>query len=235
MSSLGFEAQPWQAEQEGVLSQIGGEARRRALFPLAYAIPDDQNHQRYTTIAYRLDATALVRDVAEDLKKGERAHFLIELAHWGIAAGEIFAEASALAGLLSIGAPVLAMLGNFLALGMPYAEINKELAVRWSRTGLSRGVVIGADERRASYLHRMFPVTDAGPSRIARGSYKVGLLVGYAQGRVLSKNQRAIFWRDLKLRLNDPRFHGPVANWGHQQWSAWYVSVAATFSRDHLK
>jgi hypothetical protein len=235
MSTFEFEAQPWQAEQEGVLTQLGREARRRHLFPLAYAIPDDPNHLRYTTIAYRLDATGLVKEVADDLKKGERGHFLIELAHWGIVAGEIFAETSALVGLLSIGAPVLAMFGNFLALGMPYAEINKELAVRWSRTGLSRGVVIGADERRARYLHGMFPVTDAGPSRIARGSYKVGLVVGYAQGRVLSKNQRAIFWRDLKLRLNDPRFHGPVANWSHRQWLDWYVSVAAVFSRDHLK
>jgi hypothetical protein len=237
MSTLGFEAQ----QEPGLFTKVsrqaaaaGREARRRQLFPLKYAIPDDPNHQRYTTISYRIDATELAKDVSEDLKKGEHAHFVLELADWGIVGLEIFAESAATA-FLAIGSPLLAMVGNFLALGMPYMEINKELAVRWSRTGLSRGVVLGADGRRPRYITEMFPVTDAGTEKIARASYKLGLVVGYAEGRVLSQNQRRIFWRDLVLRLNDPRFHGPIANWTRLQWSQWYVSVAATFSRDHLK
>ena len=167
MSTFEFEAQPWQAEHEGVVSQSGREAVRRSLFPLAYSIPDDPNHQRYKTIEYRLPATALVREIAEDLKRGERAHFLIELADWGIAAGEIFAETSALVGLLSIGAPVLGMLGTFLALGMPYAEINKELAVRWSRTGLSRGSQSDGSWPRSRSTMPVIP-SAAAASRVAR-------------------------------------------------------------------
>jgi len=212
-----------------------------SLSALARLIPDDPDYRKYIPLNYRLDAKKLVADVAQDLNaKGKSAHFWLELAHWGLTAAEIFAEVSALA--TGLGA-ILATGANFLALGEPYMEQAEEIAANWSATGFSRGAVIGADGRPIKLLREYFGSdyfknNDWFPPgrKIAMANYRVGLLVGYVQGRILrqTKNKLAIFWHDLGRRMGDQTYRGPKERWTAHDWRNWYIDSAAAFRRDHL-
>jgi hypothetical protein len=217
-------------------------ARKGAAFALASVIPDDPNYQKYIPINYRLNAKKIVGEVAQDLSsRGKSAHFWVELAHGGLVAAEIFGEAFTLVAGLAIAGPILGLVATGLALGAPYYEAGEKIASNWSATGFSRGVVIGADKRRAHLVkdyfgNDYFPPNPAFPRgrSIAIGNYKMGLLVGYVNGRALSENQRAIFWRDLGHRMGDQSYRGPNSRWGRREWIDWYVTAAAVFRRDHL-
>src|SRR5262245_11979429 len=72
-------------------------------FALLRAIPDDPDYQRHIPLDYRLDAKAIVGDVAGDISsRGHKAQFWVELAHWSLAAAEMAAEASILVAGLAI-------------------------------------------------------------------------------------------------------------------------------------
>jgi hypothetical protein len=211
-------------------------------FALASVIPDDPNYRKYIPINYKLNAKEIVGEVAQDLSsRGKSAHFLVELAHWGLVGAEISAEASTLVAGLAIAGPILGLVSVGLALGAPYYEAGEKIAADWSATGFSRGVVMGADKRRAHLVKDYFgndyfppkPEFPRGRS-IAIANYKMGLLVGYVNGRALSKNQRAIFWRDLGHRMGDQSYRGPNSRWGRSEWIDWYVTAAFVFRRDHL-
>lgn len=213
-----------------------------AAFALARAIPDDPNYRKYVPINYRLNAKKIVGEVAQDLSsRGKSAHFWVELVHAGLMGAEIFAEASLLVAGLAIAGPLLGLVAVALALGAPYYEAAEKIAANWSATGFSRGVVMGADKRRAQLVKDYFgnryfspnPFFPRGRS-IAIANYRMGLLVGYVNGRVLSENQRAIFWHDLGHRMGDQSYRGPREQWKQREWIDWYVTVAAVFQRDHL-
>ena len=214
----------------------------RSKYALLRAIPDDPDYRKHIPLNYRLNAKSIVGEVAQDIsQRGPKAHFWVELAHWGIVAAEIFAEASLLVAGLAIAAPLLALAGSFLALGVPYAEAAEKIAAQWAATGFSRGVVMGADRRKARLLKEYFgndyfPPNPAFPRGrdVAMANYKVGLLVGYVQARLLTKNQHVIFWRDLGHRMGNQSYRGPQQQWQQRQWVDWYVEVAATFRRHHL-
>ena len=207
------------------------------VFALSRAIPNDPDYRKHVPLNYRLNAKKIVGEVAQDLSsRGESAHFWTDLVHWGIVGVEIFAEA----GILAIASPILAAAASLMALGLPYLAAAEEIATNWSATGFSRGVVMGADGRRAKLVKEYFG-SDYPPNYpfprgrdIAIANYQMGLLVGYVQGRVLVPNQRAIFWRDLGRRMGDQSYRGPVARWARRDWIDWYVSSAAVFRRDHL-
>jgi hypothetical protein len=214
-------------------------------FALARVIPDDPNYRKYVPINYRLNAKKIVGEVAQDLSsRGKSAHFWVDLAHGGMTVvemSELVAEASILAGVLAIASPLLGMVGVFLALGAPYVEEAEEIAANWSATGFSRGVVMGADKRRAHLVkdyfgNDFFPRRPSFPKgrSIAIANYRMGLLVGYVNGRVLSQNQRTIFWRDLGHRIGDQSYRGPTGQWKRRQWVSWYTDVASVFRRNHL-
>ena len=100
---------------------------------------------------------------------------------------------------------------------------------------------MGADKRRANMVKDYFgndyfppnPMFPRGRS-IAIANYRLGLLAGYVQGRLLSPNQRAIFWRDLGHRMGDQSYRGSPTQWTRRDWIDSYVSAAAVFRRDHL-
>jgi hypothetical protein len=208
------------------------------IFALSRVIPNDADYRKHIPLNFRLDAKKLVGEVAQDLSsRGKAAHFLTDLAHWGIVGIEIAADA----GVLAIASPLLGVAASYMALGMPYLEAAEKIAAEWSATGFSRGVVMGADKRKATLLKDYFgsdyfPRNDAFPRGrdIAIANYSIGLRVGYVQGRVLAPNQRTIFWRDLGRRMGDQSYRGPKARWGRRDWIDWYVSSAAVFKRDHL-
>jgi hypothetical protein len=240
-------ADPFRREGEGEVP-VDGFATRAAsaqraspIFALVRAIPDSPNYQKYVPIEYRLNAKAIVGHLSEDLSKGESAHVWAELAHAGITVAEIFAETSILVSGLAIAGPFLALASSFLALGAPYQEAASHIAAAWSATGFSRGVVMGADRRPARQLIDYFGNDHFSENAffphgrdVAIANYRSGLIAGNLHGRLLSPNQRVIFWRDLGRRMGDQSYRGPQERWGRRQWSDWYTDVAAVFNRDHL-
>jgi hypothetical protein len=237
--------------QNQFIFEVQGEVGRapstpkQSAFELVRVIPNDPNYSKYVPINYRLNAKKIVGHVAQDLSsKGKSAHFWVDLAHMGATAVEIsgiVAETSLLSAGLAIGGPILAVVAVGLALGAPYYEAGEKIAANWSATGFSRGVVMGADKRSAKLVKEYFgndyfPPNHAFPRgrSIAMGNYRMGLLVGYVQGRLLSKNQHAIFWRDLGRRAGNQSYRGSQKQWTRRQWIDWYVTVAAVFRRDHL-
>jgi hypothetical protein len=101
--------------------------------------------------------------------------------------------------------------------------------------------VMGADRRPARRLMETFgrlffppnPIFPRGRD-VAVANYRAGMAAGYVQGRLLSDNQRAIFWRDLGHRMGDQSYRGPQSQWGPRDWVDWWTDVAAYFRRDHL-
>jgi hypothetical protein len=212
---------------------------------LVRAIPDDPDYQKYVPLEYKLNAKKIIGEVAQDLKSnGASAHTYIELAHAGINLLEIFEVLSglpALAGTLAVAAPLLGVVAIGYGLGAPYYEIAQGIAEKASAAGFAKGVAMGTDGRKAKLVkdyfgniyfqeHKFLP----NGKSIEAANYRMGLIVGYAQGRLLSQNQRAIFWNDIKRRMGYQSYRGPSKQWSRAEWIDWYQTVANIFRRDHL-
>jgi outer membrane protein OmpA-like peptidoglycan-associated protein len=213
-----------------------------ARYPLLGLIPNVADYQKYVPINYRLDAKKVIGGVAQDISQnGPKAHFWIDLAHWGIVGAEIAAEGSLLVAGLAIASPILAMVANFIALGLGCVEAAEIVAKNWSATGFSRGVVMGADKCKSSqvrdyFANDYFPPNPTCPQArdVAIANYKMGLLVGYVHGRLLCPNQRTIFFRDLGHRMGNQSYRGDTKKWSRREWVDWYASSAAIFRKYHL-
>src|SRR5262245_19008231 len=207
------------------------------VYPLMRLIPNVPFDRSKLPLTYRLDAKKIVGETAKDISQnGHKAHFVIEAAHWGIVALEIFADA----GLLAIAAPVLAAAAGFLALGAGCAEAAEEVAKYWSARGYARGIVVGANGRKARELKERFG-NDCCPrddfcenEKVAKANYLMGLFVGFMHGRMLCPNQREWFWRDLGRRMGDQSHLGPTTRWSDHDWTMWYASAAGAFLGAHL-
>jgi hypothetical protein len=261
-SSPGFRARPWQAEfalgrppgrfgtfdaleSEGLVAAAmkrQRELKQQRKVALPRAIPDDPDYRKYVPIDYRLDARPIVLDLIDDLSRGVALEHAIEAAEGVVTISEIFQLVEALA----LFAGPLAAINTFLSLGAPYLEAAMHIAGTWSASGFSRGAVLGAERRPnggpipARQVRDYFGSQDVGRYEFKQGqavgvaTYRAGLVAGYGQGRLLSRNQRAIFWRDLGRRMGDPSFRGPQAQWTPLEWRGWYTEVAACFRRFHL-
>jgi hypothetical protein len=237
---LGYHADPW-SRTSGELEAWRPIKAARPVRPksLREAIPDDRDYRKYIPIEYRLDAKSIVGYLAQDLHRGKSAHTWVELSHLGLGTAEVIAHTSALIGGLSLlGAP-LSLVANFLALGAPYQGAAEKIAKSSSASGYSRGVVMGADERssrlvREYFGNLRFRYNFAAGDKVAKANHDTGLVAGYLDGRLLTQNQRAIFWRDLGHRAGDQSYRGPRSQWNSRDWVTWYTSIAAVFRRDHL-
>jgi len=208
------------------------------VYPLMRLIPNVPFDRSKLPLTYQLDARKIVGTTANDIRQnGHKASLVIEAAHWGIVATEIFADA----GVLAIAAPVLAAAAGFLALGSGCAGAAEVVAKDWAATGYSRGIVVAANGRQARELRARFgnggrssyPIC-RNNDKVARANYLMGLFVGYQHGRMLCPNQRAWFWRDLGYRMGDQSHLGPSTRWNDRDWTMWYVSTASAFRNAHL-
>lgn len=139
-----------------------------------------------------------------------------------------------------LAGPLLGLAGSLLALGAGYQEAAEKMAQEWSASGLSRGVVMGADRRPARQVTETFGRLSFPPSPffprgcdLAITNYRGGLFGGYVQRRLLSAN-RVIFWRDLGRRMGDQSYRRPQRRCEPLDWRKCYVDVAAALSCDLL-
>jgi hypothetical protein len=156
--------------------------------------------------------------------------------------GEMFTEAELLVALGEVFPIVSAVIGQWFSLGAGYAAGRAAVAKENMESGFSRGVVMGADGRKPELLKDYFWKFSPDPNafdeeagRIGQTAYNQGLVAGFMQGRELSKDQRSWLWKDLGHRIGDQSWRGESSTWSRNDWIDWYITVAATFRKDHLE
>jgi hypothetical protein len=176
---------------------------------------------------------------------------VFDAVHVGALAAMETAETTAVVAGLGVGLEVLGPVAGeaavLLALGNAHAEAINSILEDQIRSGFSRGVVLGADDRPVSYLKENFvkwsPVSNAVYPEYGKkfqNAYNRALVAGYFQGRKLleHKAQRAAFFEDLIGRMT---VHPTVTygedqdNWSDRSWVDYYIDVAAVFRANHLK
>ena len=210
--------------------------KQKLLFPLMRALPNVPFDRSQLPLNYRIDAKKVVGETAQDLyKHAHEASIAVEAAHWGIVLAKIFGAGS----VLGIGAPLLALAANFLALGSGCMQAAEAVAKTWATNGYIKGVVIGANGKPLREVKERFG-NDCCPrdnhcdnERIAKANYLLGLFVGWVHGRMLCPNQREWFWRDLGHRAGDQSHLGPPSKWSDHDLTLWYASMAGVF-RAHV-
>ena len=172
-------------------------------------------------------------------------YLAVEGAHGGLMGVETVttvAEAAPVVGLVGgIAAPFLVLAGAFMELAEADREAAEKIAKDNAASGYSRGAVMGADMRSASLVREYYGNfsprrNDFLPSgaKVAKANHDVGLAAGYLHGRVLTKNQKTIFFRDLGSRMGDQSYRGPTSQWRSRDWIDRYTDSAAFFRRYHL-
>jgi hypothetical protein len=175
---------------------------------------------------------------------------LFDAVHVGALAAMETAQTTAIVAGLGVGLEVLGPVAGeaavLLALGNAHAEAINSILEDQIRSGFSRGVVLGADDRPVSYLKENFvkwsPVSNAVYPEYGKkfqNAYNRALVAGYFQGRKLleHKAQRAAFFEDLIGRMT---VHPTVTygedqdNWSDRSWVDYYVECAAVFRAKHL-
>jgi hypothetical protein len=176
---------------------------------------------------------------------------VFDAVHVGALAAMETAETTAIVAGLGVGLEVLGPVAGeaavLLALGNAHAEAINSILEDQIRSGFSRGVVLGADDRPVSYLKENFvkwsPVSNAVYPEYGKkfqNAYNRALVAGYFQGRKLleHKAQRAAFFEDLIGRMT---VHPTVTygedqdSWSDRSWVDYYIDVAAVFRANHLK
>jgi hypothetical protein len=144
---------------------------------------------------------------------------------------------------LTVGAPILALIGNFLALGAPYAEARAEHAKQRVRWGFALGVALGAGARKWSYVKqrhwqrrpRKNPMDEEmGP--IGQKAFNLGLSTGYVQGRKLSAVQRKFLFDSIGAKFTS----GDVTQFSGKDltdrgWDDFYYRCAGVFLTSYVK
>ena len=246
MTQWEFEALPFELEGEGFLGEgefmfetyeDGAEfeaAPGSSSYALLRAIPDRADYKSVVPLDYRLNAKAIVGNLAQDIQKLKDP----SASQLGKMAMDIFKVAS--------GANPVALMSRILIGALKnipggYMAAAATIAADEAATGFSNGVLAGALERSAADVRDMFGNLSFARNKhlpsgrtVAIANYQAGLLAGYAQGRALSKNQRAIFWHDLRARAGDQSYRGHSSRWTRREWIAWYSEIGAVFRRYHL-
>jgi hypothetical protein len=166
---------------------------------------------------------------------GTVAHWLHRLESIGTTASEIggVAEASLIFTPIALGGA--AMVAEFAALGMGYADAAEEIAEENTARGYCLGVVMGAMLEHASMVERFLmkrpPKYDAFPAggKVAQDHFNAALLRGYAEGLELTSAQRPVLWAELRKN------GGMIPTGNGKPDEGFYAEAAGRFRRLHIK
>ena len=160
----------------------------------------------------------------------------------GTAVGTLLG-AGALGFLVEVGGPIAGAAAVFVALGLPYTELRKQIAEENLSSGFSRGAVMGGDQDPFTQTKDFFYQWEAieNPSddqagKVAQNAYNAGLYAGWVQGNELTKNQRAILWTDLgQAYSGDVKAEfGESSDRSDKDWVDFYIAMAATFRKTYM-
>lgn len=184
---------------------------------------------------------------------GHVVHFIIDVAE-AVEIGLTILETAGvvhLAGTLGLTAtvalPIAGYVGIFVLLGNAHADAQNKLIKDEVLSGFSRGVILGANGAKPSYVRKHFvkwsPVHNSVYPEIGKklqNEYNRALVAGYVQGKALSQNQIGILFRDLHSRMSDGTRNyyygggGQWSNWGERTKREYYIDIAAIFKGYHL-
>jgi hypothetical protein len=123
-----------------------------------------------------------------------------------------------------------------------YAEARDEIARDRLASGISIGVVMGADGRKPSLVESYFwensaetNVADEEAGRIAQNAYNLGIVTGYRQALELNQDQKATFWRDIGDLVGDTSYLGDSKSWDDRAGIDWHATAGAKFRGAHLE
>ena len=164
----------------------------------------------------------------------------------GIHMGLGVAEVAGVAGLLSeVLGPIAGEAAVLVAIGTAHAEAINEVITDQMLSGFSRGVVLGADKRSASYVKSNFVKWSPVPNSVYpeygkkfQNAYNQALIAGYAQGKRLTKEESGAFFSDLfsRMSVGPAVTYGPDSKqWSDKTWVDYYVEVASVFRAQHLE
>jgi hypothetical protein len=175
----------------------------------------DADASTISTVHYSLEAVEAI-DIVAGVGGGDALMGIVAAAGAGekiLAAMEAAGEVAE--GFLAVAAPLAAMAANFAMLGLGYAEARDEVARDRLASGISIGVVMGADGRKPSLLESYFwensaetNVADEEAGRIAQNAYNLGLVTGYRHALELNQDQKATFWKDIGDLIGDTSYLG---------------------------
>jgi hypothetical protein len=202
----------------------------------------DADDSTISTVHYVLEAVEAI-DIVAGVGGGSALMAIVASAGASekiLAAMEVAGEVTE--GFLAVAAPLAAMAGTFVMLGLGYAEARKDIARERLASGISHGVVMGADGRKPALVKNYFweydpetNVVDEEAGRIAQNAYNLGLVTGYRQALELSDDQNKVFWKDIGRLVGDASYLGDSKDWDDRAWTDWYVTAGAKFRAAHLE
>lgn len=221
---------------------------------LAMKVPDvpyEEAADRLQNLNYVTDAVGMVNDgisiistVAEVAKMAQSVNIAFDVSeHAGVVGLASNTGKAALAvGVFGIFAQYV---GFWLSLAGAHAAAKAAISRDNLLRGLSRGVVLGADGRKPDYVARNFwqqgilhypfyPELNKG----ARNLHNIGLISGYAQGKLLKGEQQGNFFKDLRARMTSGDrvyYSGDIKAWRQTTWVDYYILCAALFRKHHIK
>jgi len=218
-------------------------------FPASYADDDDASLQAQIAKAMpdAEDDTHHYLQFGLEVFDAVHVGVLLALELAAETAGTTTITVAALGVSMEVLGPVAAEAGVLLALGNAHAEAINSLLEDQIRSGFSRGVVLGADDRPGSYVKSNFVKFSPVPNSVYpeygrkfQNAYNRALVAGYAQGRTLleHKDQRTAFFEDLYARMSvhpSITYGDDQDDWGERTWVNYYIECAAVFRSTHLK
>jgi hypothetical protein len=186
-----------------------------------------------------LATVGAVRISAEALEAVEYAR---EASFLASGSSEIM-EAMTISEIMELAGPVVSFIALWVNLGSPYLEAKVEIQKMAAKRGIAHGIIIGCQgwQPRAA---KMFAQRQPGgvnnhwldnATSVARQSYHMGFLAGYAQGHELREKPRRIFWRIFGNTLKDNNMHLWQTDWDEKRSDDWVWEAGGCFQAKHLK
>jgi hypothetical protein len=135
--------------------------------------------------------------------------------------------------------------GVWISLGSGYAQAKVEIFTEQAMSGVSQGVMLGANNALAPYVGQNFQMTVKPMYPMYReiegaamNMHNIALLAGYAHGRSLSQNQKLNLGRYIHGRMTEGQrnyFAGGWSTYGPRTKKDYYIDTGAIFRRELLR
>ncbi len=139
---------------------------------------------------------------------------------------------------------VAAVVGEFAAIGLAYAEAARDIKADRSEKGFAEGVVLGVwkapvDLVKSRFFESSPEQNDAWPEAgvFAQHYYNAALALGYHLGYELNQAESQLFWKDLGQGQDLDAVLGmpiPTTDSTQNDWVDFYIAAGMQFLKLHI-